>query len=110
MEKKFLLLILLCLPLAAGAETLQLPPGDSAATVPLVLPERGQTMAAVERRFGSPTHRRGPVGGDTEFQPPITRWDYRNFYVVFEHDRVIDAVVPDAPPKLHHRDQLQPAG
>jgi hypothetical protein len=25
--------------------------------------------------------------------PPITRWDYNNFAVFFEGDRVIDAVV-----------------
>ena len=109
MEKKFLLLMMLILPVAAQAETLQIPPSDSAAAAPMVLPERGQTMASVERSFGSPVKRRGPVGGDSEFQPPITRWDYRGFYVVFERDRVIDAVIPDAPPPLHNRDELIPA-
>jgi outer membrane protein assembly factor BamE (lipoprotein component of BamABCDE complex) len=51
-------------------------------------PRRGSTMADVERRFGAPVTRHPTVGS-----PPITRWDYNGFAVVFEHDRVIDAVV-----------------
>lgn len=50
-------------------------------------PARGVTMASVERTFGAPTRREGPVG-----DPPITRWDYPDFSVYFEHDRVIHAV------------------
>ena len=51
-------------------------------------PARGQTMSAVEAKFGAPQTRHAAVG-----QPPITRWDYPSFSVFFEHDRVIDAVV-----------------
>ncbi|MEZ5499242.1 MAG: hypothetical protein R3E77_07410 [Steroidobacteraceae bacterium] len=51
-------------------------------------PARGITMSAVESRFGEPTNRHATVG-----QPPITRWDYPNFAVFFENDRVIHAVV-----------------
>ena len=50
-------------------------------------PARGQTMTAVEAKFGAPQNRHPAVG-----QPPITRWDYPAFSVFFEHDRVIDAV------------------
>jgi hypothetical protein len=51
-------------------------------------PKRGSTMADVEKHFGAPLTRHPTVGS-----PPITRWDYNGFAVVFERDRVIDAVV-----------------
>lgn len=50
-------------------------------------PARGQTMNAVEAKFGAPQTRHPSVGS-----PPITRWDYAGFSVFFEHERVIDAV------------------
>jgi hypothetical protein len=54
-------------------------------------PRRGLTMADVEKHFGAPITRHPTVGG-APAQPPITRWDYKDFAVVFERDRVIDAV------------------
>jgi len=51
-------------------------------------PKRGSTMTDVEKQFGAPVTRHPTVG-----EPPITRWDYPQFAVVFERDRVIDAVV-----------------
>jgi hypothetical protein len=51
-------------------------------------PKRGTTMDEVEKHFGTPANRHPTVGA-----PPITRWDYSNFSVFFEKDRVIDAVV-----------------
>lgn len=54
-------------------------------------PRRGEAMDSVERRFGTPQSVRGPVG-----EPPITRWQYPRFEVVFEDDRVIHTVIePD---------------
>lgn len=50
-------------------------------------PARGSTMTSVESRFGAPNQKHATVG-----QPPITRWDYPNFSVFFENDRVIHAV------------------
>jgi hypothetical protein len=50
-------------------------------------PSRGMTQARVESKYGSPTSVQVPVG-----EPPITRWDYPNFVVFFEYDRVIHAV------------------
>jgi hypothetical protein len=50
-------------------------------------------MAEVEKRFGQPVTRHPTVGGGAPAQPPITRWDYKDFAVVFERDRVIDSVV-----------------
>ena len=45
------------------------------------------TMATVEAKFGAPQTRHPAVG-----KPAITRWDYANFSVFFEGERVIDAV------------------
>jgi len=50
-------------------------------------PSRGVTMATVEAKFGAPQTRHPAVG-----KPAITRWDYANFSVFFEGERVIDAV------------------
>lgn len=50
-------------------------------------PTRGMTMTAVEARFGTPADRHAAVG-----KPPITRWDYGDFSVFFEFDRVVHAV------------------
>ena len=55
-------------------------------------PRRGESMDSVESRFGAPESRQGPVG-----EPPITRWQYPRFVVVFEGEWVIDTVVePDS--------------
>jgi hypothetical protein len=50
-------------------------------------PKRGMHMTAVEQQFGAPATKHDTVG-----LPPITRWDYANFAVFFEHDIVIHAV------------------
>lgn len=52
------------------------------------LPEPGQSKFRVRKSFGSPASIEGPVG-----QPPITRWNYADFIVYFEQDRVIHTVV-----------------
>ncbi|HET9865017.1 MAG TPA: hypothetical protein VFP37_16350 [Steroidobacteraceae bacterium] len=51
-------------------------------------PQRGATMAAVEAKFGAPANKSSPVG-----DPPITKWFYADFVVVFEHDKVLHSVV-----------------
>ena len=51
-------------------------------------PQRGSTMAAVEAKFGAPANKSSPVGN-----PPITKWFYPDFVVVFENDKVLHAVV-----------------
>ncbi len=55
------------------------------------LPSRGMSMSQVERGWGSPSRRAGPVG-----RPPISRWVYDEFTVYFEHQHVIHSV-------QHHR-------
>lgn len=90
----------------AGADVLAMPEGDP--TPQIVLPAKGLSMAEVEKRYGEPRSKQPPVGGDSPKQPPITRWDYDAFKVIFERDKVIDAVVPGAPPRIHNRDELAP--
>ena len=55
-------------------------------------PTRGMTATSVESKFGSPQSKVAPVG-----DPPISRWEYQNFVVFFEYDRVIHAVVKRTP-------------
>jgi len=50
-------------------------------------PTRGMTQNSVQSKYGSPVNVRAPVG-----DPPITRWEYQDFVVFFEYDRVIHAV------------------
>ncbi len=48
---------------------------------------RGMTQTRVESEYGPPVAVTAAVG-----EPPITRWEYHNFVVYFEYDRVIHAV------------------
>ena len=79
------------------------------AVAPASLPVKGQTMAAVLKRYGEPQQKHAPVGGDAPKHPPITRWDYAAFSVFFERSHVVDAVVPGQPPQIYHAEQLQQA-
>ena len=45
------------------------------------------TQAKVEATFGQPGSRVAAIG-----DPPISRWEYADFIVFFEYDRVIHAV------------------
>lgn len=51
------------------------------------LPAAGMSMKAVEAKYGQPQHKDSPVG-----RPPITRWQYADFVVVFEHSTVVDSM------------------
>ena len=51
-------------------------------------PTRGMTMNQVKQRYGQPEVEHPRVG-----EPPITRWDYKNYSVFFEHQYVLDSVV-----------------
>lgn len=71
----------------ASAQNLDMAVSEPSAALP-ERPARGSTMASVEARFGAPVERRAAVG-----DPPITRWDYAQFSVFFEHDKVLHAVL-----------------
>lgn len=51
------------------------------------LPGQGASMGQVEQDFGSPLSKTGPVGS-----PPITRWTYDGFVVVFERNKVLHSM------------------
>jgi hypothetical protein len=77
------------LTLAGGAhaDTLLIDSLDEATAEAPARPGRGMTMQRVESRFGAPVKSRPPVG-----DPPITTWEYNDFLVYFEYDRVIHSV------------------
>ena len=102
----FAALLLVCAPVQA--DVLTVPDAEAAATLDMVLPTKGMRMADVEKKFGAPKQKFGAVGGAPR-QPPISRWDYENFVVMFEYDHVIDAVIPDAPAPIYNKDQLETA-
>ena len=83
---RLIAVLALLLGTAAQADTLQMrgmsADGDG------VRPTRGMSEALVEAKFGSPKSKRAAVG-----EPPISRWEYDNFIVYFEYDKVIHAVV-----------------
>ena len=80
-----------CLVGTARSETIVT--DDQLSIIPsdIARPARGMTMQKVEEKFGAPSERHAAVG-----TPPITRWDYQNFSVFFENDRVIHSVVTAA--------------
>lgn len=88
-------------PASTTTGTVVAVPGGSDNAQPPALPGRGVSMQTVRERFGAP-ERRHPAVGD----PPITRWDYADFRVFFEHDRVLHAVIPGDFPTIRHRDEL----
>jgi len=82
------LLLTLLAPTALLADTLTIPLGNQGADLNTSnLPQKGQSKRAVLERFGLADEEHKPVG-----QPPITRWDYREFSVYFEYDHVINSV------------------
>ena len=87
----FILLPFLLAAPFSPAQTLIIPVGQQGTHHSISLPERGQSRASVLRTWGEPVKRHATVG-----QPPITRWDYRDFSVYFESGVVINSVV-------HHR-------
>ena len=62
------------------------------------LPARGMSMAQVEKRFGAPTEKLAPAGGDAPRHPTINRWRYNGYTVYFERSRVIHSVIDEAAP------------
>jgi len=72
----------------AAADTLQMGGTENASRFEHAgKPTRGMTQQRVESEFGQPQTRIAPVG-----DPPISRWEYADFVVYFEYDRVIHAV------------------
>jgi len=84
------LLIALSLGFAVSghAQNLDMSASDQSSTFDQAgKPTRGMTQESVEATYGGPTNARAAIG-----EPPITRWEYANFVVFFEFDKVIHAV------------------
>ncbi|HEV7166194.1 MAG TPA: hypothetical protein VGO35_12510 [Gammaproteobacteria bacterium] len=78
-------------PTAAPAET----PAPAATPVyngSVQVPVRGMDMANVEHIFGAPLEKQPAVG-----KPPITRWDYSDYVVYFEYNKVLRTVMKSGP-------------
>ncbi|MDH5821476.1 hypothetical protein QFW77_00505 [Luteimonas sp. RD2P54] len=94
MNRPVLALPLLALLAVAGAASADVLLVDRAQAQPEgALPARGMRMADVEARFGAPTQKLDPRGGQKRQWPTINRWVYPAFTVYFERDRVVDAVL-----------------
>lgn len=78
--------LLLAWPIAQ-ADTLVIPLGQQASQASGTLPQRGLSTTGVTQSYGEPLQRHAAVG-----QPPISRWDYADFSVYFERDKVIHSV------------------
>lgn len=62
------------------------------------MPARGMSMSEVEARYGAPSQKLDPRGGQKRQWPTINRWTYPAFTVYFEKNKVIDAVANQAAP------------
>ena len=88
------LFAILALTGAACAETLLVDRVQQEPTTSM--PVRGMSMDQVQQRFGAPTDRLDPRGGQKHQWPTINRWSYPAFTVYFEKNKVIDAVANKA--------------
>ena len=62
------------------------------------LRSRGMSMAQVEAKFGAPSDRLDPRGGQKRQWPTINRWVYPAYVVYFERSKVIDVVLTQVGP------------
>ncbi|HNN28191.1 MAG TPA: hypothetical protein PKL36_03965 [Agitococcus sp.] len=51
------------------------------------MPRQGMSMAQVQKNFGVPVKKTKAIG-----KPPITRWVYPEYTVVFEYKHVVQSV------------------
>jgi len=95
--RPILLGLALLLPLAAPVCADELLIDGVQAAAGVNTPRSGLTMSQVREQFGNPVteHPTVSVDGGPQ-QPPITRWDYNGYSVVFENDRVVHSVVHHA--------------
>lgn len=81
------------IPTQLLAESITVPVGSQAAGKQSVArPNTGTSGTDVVSRFGEPLAVNSPIG-----DPPISRWEYADFYVYFEYDRVIHSVLKQEP-------------
>lgn len=78
-------------PAVSMADIVKLPDSDAEVVTLNSGPNRGMIKSQVEQRYGEPVRRLPAVG-----EPPISRWDYPDYSVYFESDRVLHAVAHQA--------------
>ena len=103
LSRSILIIAFLAVPGAALAQDVRTVQGDvllieRVQEEPGNLPKRGMSMAQVEARFGAPSDRLDPRGGQKRQWPTINRWTYPAFTVYFERSKVIDVVMTKADP------------
>ena len=79
-----------------SAELIQVPIASQASELLSVKrPDRGLSKAAVLADYGQAITVTAAVG-----EPPISRWEYEDYYVYFEYDHVIHTVLKHKPINL----------
>ncbi len=73
---------------SSSMQSIMIPLAHKDRTSNINLPVRGEDKSMVEQEFGQPI-KSHPAKG----KPPISRWDYPEFSVYFESDKVIHCVV-----------------
>ena len=77
----------------AQAEVIKLPIGSQASEKhQLDRPQNGITREQVKARFGEPLNVIEPVG-----EPPISSWEYTDYFVFYEYDIVLHTVLKHVP-------------
>ena len=85
----FSLLALLVVHPVVLADELKVPVGQqSAQNKHIERPASGMTKSQVEQHYGKPQRMGEAVG-----EPPISSWEYNEYTVYFENDRVIHTVL-----------------
>jgi hypothetical protein len=75
------------------AEVIEIPLASQASEMQnLERPKTGMTTAQVIDQFGEPLTSTAAVG-----DPPISRWEYTDYYVYFEYSHVIHTVLKHRP-------------
>lgn len=103
LSRSILIVLLVAAPGIAFAQDARVVEGDvllieRVQEEPGNLPGRGMSMAQVQARFGAPSQRLDPRGGQKRDWPTINRWTYPAFIVYFERSKVIDVVMTKADP------------
>ncbi|MBS7455983.1 hypothetical protein [Coralloluteibacterium stylophorae] len=93
MLRAALLGLIVAVALPVQADTLLI---ERVGAEPAAVPARGLSSAEVQARYGAPSSRLEPRGGQKAQWPTINRWVYPAFTVYFERDRVIDVVANKA--------------
>ncbi len=111
MGKLIIVAISLCIAyigvMPAHAEVIKLSVGSQASNKQAISrPLNGVSRQQVSSQFGEPISIQGPVG-----EPPISSWEYADYYVFFEYDRVLHTVFKHVPvPGFNPDPEQAPAG